>query len=185
MEPDYFNKGSHWLLDAICEVEDAALQLRKYAASVLPPESKYSRFDPPPAVAVDVRFTPEGWLTVTLPEILPKRGKDDRGRFLGYYLANAVYTFREKNETPKFQSCVLVYEFIYDKNRGRRFIDHDNLELKHCQDILEAHFLTNDTSALCNAFLCSHRGEKDSTRIWILEPKQFQSWLETYSEYWM
>ena len=68
--------------------------------------------------------------------------------------------------------------------RSRRFIDHDNLELKHCQDVLEASFLSNDTAALCSAFQCSHRGEQDGTRIWILPPEQFPEWLKNHPECW-
>jgi len=85
---------------------------------------------------------------------------------------------------PKFNACVLVYEHIYDLSRVYRFIDHDNMELKHCQDVLEAAFLVNDTSERCAAFQCSHRGEQDSTRIWILTPTQFPEWLKNYPECW-
>jgi hypothetical protein len=79
---------------------------------------------------------------------------------------------------------VLVYEHIYDISHRHRFIDHDNLELKHCQDVLEAAFLVNDTSSLCSAFQCSHYGENDSTRIWILTPEQFPGWLKHDPECW-
>mgnify|MGYP007085199614 FL=1 len=83
---------------------------------------------------------------------------------------------------PKFHICVLAYEHIYGP--GRRFLDHDNLELKHCQDVLEAAFLTNDTSALCSAFQCSHRGERNATRIWVLPAEAFPKWLESHRESW-
>lgn len=73
---------------------------------------------------------------------------------------------------------------IYDLSQSRRFIDHDNLELKHCQDVLEAAFLTNATSALCSAFQCSHRDPQDSARIWILTPEQFLEWLKKHRECW-
>ena len=83
---------------------------------------------------------------------------------------------------PKFHICVLAYEHIYGP--GRRFLDHDNLELKHCQDVLEAAFLTNDTSALCSAFQCSRRGERNATRIWVLPAEVFPKWLESHRESW-
>ena len=62
--------------------------------------------------------------------------------------------------------------------------DHDNFELKHVQDTLESVFLTNDTATLCSAFQCSHRGEMDSTCIWILTPEQFVEWLSTNADCW-
>lgn len=78
----------------------------------------------------------------------------------------------------------MAYEHIYDQGQSRCFLDHDNLELKHSQDVLEAAFLTNDTSALCSAFQCRHRDEGDATRIWVLMPEQFPKWLEAYREHW-
>lgn len=183
MEFEY-PRWDNMLLSAVQEAESAAILLRRYAAVVLPPESKDRGFGPAPDVPIDIQLTPEGWLTVTLPEVLPKRDKGDRAAFLRFHLQRALVPFREANPALRFHCCVLVYEFIYDQARNRRFIDHDNLELKHCQDVLETAFLINDTSSLCCAFQCSHRGEKDATRIWILDPEQFLDWLETHGECW-
>ena len=96
-------------------------------------------------------------------------------RFIGHFRSTISRDF-----TPAYWP----YEHIYDLSQSRRFIDHDNLGLKHCQDVLEAAFLANDTSALCSAFQCSHRGAQDSTRIWILTPEQFPEWLKRRLECW-
>ena len=145
------------LMDAVRSAEDAAIQLRQYAAAVLEPVQAVpgDAFSDNSQAAV-VRITPEGWLAASLPGIMPRRDDADRSRFLA----------------------------IYDISRSRRFIDHDSLELKHCQDVLEASFLSNDTAALCSAFQCSHRGEQDGTRIWILPPEQFPEWLKNHPECW-
>ena len=154
-----------FLLDAVRSAEDAAIQLRQYAAAVLEtvqtvPGDAFS--DNSQAAVVEI--TPEGWLAASLPGMMPRRDDADRSRFLAGLLRATVYwTFPE---------------------RSRRFIDHDNLELKHCQDVLEASFLSNDTAALCSAFQCSHRGEQDGTLIWILPPEQFPEWLKSYPECW-
>ena len=134
--------------------------------------------------AAVVEITPEGWLAASLPGMMPRRDDADRSRFLAGLLRAAVHRTFPEHDQPKFHACVLVYEHIYDIGRSRRFIDHDNLELKHCQDVLEAAFLANDTAALCSAFQCSHRGEQDGTRIWILPPEQFPEWLKNHSECW-
>ena len=110
------------------------------------------------------------------------RGDGDRGRFLAHSLRAAIRQAFPDRLPPKFHICVLAYEHIYGP--GRRFLDHDNLELKHCQDVLEAAFLTNDTSALCSAFQCSHRGERNATRIWVLPAEAFPKWLESHRESW-
>ena len=129
-----------------------------------------------------VELLEDGWLAVTLEAVLPRRGDGDRSRFLAHSLRAAIRRAFPDRLPPKFHICVLAYEHIYGP--GRRFLDHDNLELKHCQDVLEAAFLTNDTAALCSAFQCSHRREQDGTRIWILPPEQFPEWLKSHPECW-
>lgn len=173
------------LLDAVRSAEDAAIQLRQYAAAVLEPVQAVpgDAFSDNSQAAV-VRITPEGWLAASLPGIMPRRDDADRSRFLAGLLRTTVHRAFSEHDQPKLRACVLVYEHIYDISRSRRFIDHDNLELKHCQDVLEAFFLSNDTAALCSAFQCSHRGERDGTRIWILPPEQFPEWLKNHPECW-
>lgn len=172
------------LLQAVQSAEDAAIQLRQYAAAVLTPMSEAHSPVPVSDLAVSIEVTPEGWLSITLPVMLPRRGDGDRVRFLVEPLRTAIRDHFSDKPRPRFHTCVLVYEHIYDLARNRRFIDHDNLELKHCQDVLEAAFLTNDSSALCSAFQCSHRGEGESTRIRILTPEQFPEWLKAHPECW-
>ena len=173
------------LLDAVRSAEDAAIQLRQYAAAVLEPAQTVlgDAFSDNSQAAV-VEITPEGWLVASLLGVMPRWDDADRSRFLSGLLRDAIRRTFPEHDQPKFHACVLVYEHIYDISRSRRFIDHDNLELKHCQDVLEAAFLTNDTAALCSAFQCSHRGEQDGTRIWILPPEQFPEWLKSHPERW-
>ena len=173
------------LMEAVSASEKASIRLREYAAATLPPEQASPNIivsDPSITISVDVSH--EGYLSLHLPVMLPKRNDEDRSRYLAGLLRVAIREKFRDQLPPKFGACVLIYEHIYDLSRCRRFIDHDNMELKHCQDVLEASFLINDTSALCSAFQCSHRGERDSTRIWILTPEQFPEWLEHYPECW-
>lgn len=172
------------LLEAVCSAEDAAIQLRQYAAATLPPLWELSEISGDVDLPAAIEVAAEGWLRIELPCVMPRREDNDRSRFLAGLLRNAIYLAFPKHDQPRFPTCVLVYEHIYDLSRSRRFIDHDNLELKHCQDAMEAAFLTNDTSALCSAFQCSHRGAQDSTHIWILTSEQFPEWLERHRECW-
>ena len=173
------------LLDAVRAAETAAIQLRQYAAATLAIEQATL-----PMIAADaestasIEISPEGFLGLYLPAALPKRNDGDRSRYLAGLMREAIRQKYRDQLPPKFGVCVLVYEHIYDLSRGRRFVDHDNMELKHCQDVLEAAFLANDTSALCSAFQCSHHGDRDGTRIWILTPEQFPIWLEKHRECW-
>ena len=176
-------RSEHRLLEALRAAETAALALRDYAASVLPPGPSAAGG---PSIGEEtparVELLEGGWLAVTLEAVLPRRGDGDRGRFLAHSLRAAIRRAFPDRLPPKFHICVLAYEHIYGP--GRRFLDHDNLELKHCQDVLEAAFLTNDTSALCSAFQCSHRGERNATRIRVLPAEAFPKWLESHRESW-
>ena len=173
------------LLDAVQSAENAAIQLRQYAAAVLEPvQTVPGNVFSDNSQASVVEITLEGWLVASLPGMMPRRDDADRSRFLAGLLRDAIRRAFPEHDHPKFRACVLVYEHIYDISRSRRFTDHDNLELKHCQDVLEAAFLTNDTAALCSAFQCSHRGKPDGTRIWILPPEQFPAWLKNHPECW-
>ena len=185
MNTMYFTNRDQILLNAVRSAEDAAIQFRQYAAAVLEPvqAGPGDMFSDNSQVTV-IEITSEGWLAASLPGMMPRRDDADRSRFLAGLLRAAVHRTFPEHDQPKFHACVLVYEHIYDISRSRCFIDHDNLELKHCQDVLEAAFLTNDTAALCSAFQCSHRGEQDGTRIWILPPEQFPEWLKNHSECW-
>ena len=185
MELDYINCCEQDLLQAVQDAEAAVTQLRHFAASFLLMQNRRSTPGTNTTTIASVKSTEEGWLLISLPVILPRRGEKDRARFLDEPLRAAIRCYCQDRALPKFQTCVLVYEHIYDAAYPRRRVtDHDNLELKHCQDVLEAAFLANDTASLCSVFQCSHPGEEVGTRIWILTPEQFEIWLGKHKTSW-
>ena len=185
MELDYLNRCEQDLLQAVQDAEAAVTQLRHFAASFLLMQNRRSTPGTNTTTIASVKSTEEGWLLISLPVILPRRGEKDRARFLDEPLRAAIRCYCQDRALPKFQTCVLVYEHIYDAAYPRRRVtDHDNLELKHCQDVLEAAFLANDTASLCSVFQCSHPGEEVGTRIWILTPEQFEIWLGKQKTSW-
>ena len=185
MELDHLNRCEQDLLQAVQDAEAAVTQLRHFAASFLLMQNRRSTPGTNTATIASVKSTEEGWLLISLPVILPRRGEKDRARFLDEPLRAAIRCYCQDRALPKFQTCVLVYEHIYDAAYPRRRVtDHDNLELKHCQDVLEAAFLANYTASLCSVFQCSHPGEEVGTRIWILTPEQFEIWLGKHKTSW-
>ena len=185
MELNYLNCCERDLLQAVQDAESAVTGLRRFAASFLLMQNRRSTPGTNTATIASVENTEEGWLLISLPVMLPRRGGKDRARFLDEPLRAAVRRYCQDRALPKFQTCVLVYEHIYDAAYPRRRVtDHDNLELKHCQDVLEAAFLANDTASLCSVFQCSHPGEEVGTRIWILTPEQFEIWLGKHKTSW-
>ena len=165
------------LLEVVRSAEETALQLRRYATAVISPHREVPDCSERPFLPVRVAVTPEGWLLAALPVILPRRTDGDRSRFLASSLWNAVRTHFRDKPLPKFHTCVLIYEHVYTSGCKRRFTDHDNLELKHCQDVLEAAFLTNDSADLSTAFQCSHFEKTEGTHIWIVPAGQVPAWL--------
>ena len=185
MELDYINCCEQDLMQAVQDAEAAVTQLRRFAASFLLMQNRRSTPGTNATTIASVENTEEGWLLISLPVMLPRRGEKDRARFLDEPLRAAIRSYFRNKPLPKFQACVLVYEHIYDAAYPRRRVtDHDNLELKHCQDVLEAAFLTNDTASLCSVFQCSHPGEEPGTRIWLLTPEQFEIWLSKHKTSW-
>ena len=185
MELDHLNRCEQDLLQAVQDAEAAVTQLRHFSASFLLMQNRRSTPGTNTTTIASVKSTEEGWLLISLPVILPRRGEKDRARFLDEPLRAAIRCYCQDRALPKFQTCVLVYEHIYDAAYPRRRVtDHDNLELKHCQDVLEAAFLANDTASLCSVFQCSHPGEEVGTRIWILTPEQFEIWLGKHKTSW-
>ena len=185
MELNYLNCCEQDLLQAVQDAESAVTELRRFAASFLLMQNRRSTPGTNTTTIASVKNTEEGWLLISLPVMLPRRGEKDRARFLDEPLRAAIRCYCQDRALPKFQTCVLVYEHIYDAAYPRRRVtDHDNLELKHCQDVLEAAFLANDTASLCSVFQCSHPGEEVGTRIWILTPEQFEIWLGKHKTSW-
>ena len=185
MELDYLNRCEQDLLQAVQDAEAAVTHLRRFAASFLLTQGRRATPGTNATTIASVKSTEEGWLLISLPVMLPRRGEKDRARFLDEPLRAAIRCYCQDRALPKFQTCVLVYEHIYDAAYPRRRVtDHDNLELKHCQDVLEAAFLANDTASLCSVFQCSHPGEEVGTRIWILTPEQFEIWLGKHKTSW-
>ena len=181
----YLNCCERDLLQAVQDAESAATGLRRFAASFLLMQNRRSTPGTNTATIASVENTEEGWLLISLPVMLPRRGGKDRARFLDEPLRAAIRRYCQGRPLPKFQTCVLVYEQIYDAAYPRRRVtDHDNLELKHCQDVLEAAFLANGAASLCSVFQCSHPGEEPGTRIWILTPEQFEIWLSKHKSTW-
>ena len=100
---------------------------------------------------------------LSVPELVRCLENDVRDVSSADKVISAIYTEESDNQARLNNACSLS---------------------NHRQDVLEAAFLTNDTSALCSAFQCSHRGAQDSTRIWILTPEQFPEWLKMRRECW-
>ena len=176
--------GEQLLIDAVRNAERAAISLRDFAVCEAMrdfPRIWRAAGDVTGAEASE----PEGdCVCVTIPAMLAYRKDYDKARYLAGLLRTELRAASVAKRYPRFRRCVIVYEHIYSDGKARRFIDHDNMEFKHIQDELEAAFLVNDSADFCSAFQCSHAGETDRTRIWVMKPERFPEWLNGHPDLW-
>ena len=79
---------------------------------------------------------------------------------------------------PSFSDCVVCFTQVYDQCLPtRRIRDYDNLEEKQLLDVLSTFVMADDTGLLCDAYNTAALGEKDCTRISVMEKKRFPAWL--------
>ena len=88
--------------------EDAAIQLRQYAAATLPPVWEIPEISGDAGFPVSIEITAEGWLRMELPCVMPRREDNDRSRLLAGLLRNAIHRAFPKHDQPRFYTCVLA-----------------------------------------------------------------------------
>lgn len=120
----------------------------------------------------------DGIIEVTLPSLLPKKKQKRSSEFLLDPLHFALDRYAEQNMLPKFRECVVCISHIYDHELpSRRIPDYDNLQQKQLLDTIATYVMTDDSSLLCDAYNTTELGEKDCTRISIMEKNRFAGWL--------
>ena len=56
-------------------------------------------------------------------------------------------------------------------------LDYDNLQQKQILDTVALYVMLDDSGLLCDAYNTTERGEKDCTRIYVMEKGRFGKWL--------
>ena len=101
-------------------------------------------------IPVEVGFTSEGWFSIRIPALLPKKdsGSPD---YIRSYLYPAMRRFFDGKPPIRFKDCVLVYRHVYDRSRPeRRMRDHDNIETNMVTDIIALYALHFKYHAMYN-----------------------------------
>lgn len=125
----------------------------------------------------------DGVIEVTLPSLLPKRKQRQSTEFLldPFYFTLSQYT--EAHPLPKFTDCVVCFSHVYSQELpARRVRDYDNLELKQLLDVLSTFIMADDSGILCDAYNTTELGEKDCTRIFVMDKSKFPGWLSEREE---
>ena len=129
------------------------------------------------AVPVEMGFTDEGWFSLRMPILLPRKEKSSRSYLRGF-LYPALERFSHGKGKIRYRNCVLIFRHVYDRNRPEReHRDHDNIELNAVVDAIAMFFLVDDTPLECRHYYCSAAGEKEMTEVYIVPREDFESWL--------
>ena len=129
------------------------------------------------AIPVEMGFTEEGWFSLRMPILLPRKEKSSRSYLRGI-LYPALEKFSHGKEKIRYRNCVLIFRHVYDRNRPEReYRDHDNIELNTVVDAIAMFFLVDDTPLECAHFYCSTAGDEERTEVYIVPKADFESWL--------
>ena len=70
--------------------------------------------------------------------------------------------------------------YNYEDNDGtkrQKWETFDNLQQKQLLDMIALYVMMDDSGLLCDAYNTTELGEKDCTRIYIMEKNRFSGWL--------
>lgn len=128
-------------------------------------------------VPVEMGFTEEGWFSLHIPILLPRKEKSSRSYLRGF-LYPALERFSHGKEKIRYRNCVLIFRHVYDRNRPEReYRDHDNIELNTVVDAVAMFFLVDDTPLECRHYYCSAAEDEERTEVYIVPRADFEIWL--------
>lgn len=128
-------------------------------------------------IPVEIGFTAEGWFSVRIPALLPKKASGSAD-YIRSYLYPAMRNFFEGKPPIRFKDCVVAYRHVYDRSRPERAMrDHDNIETNMVTDIVAMYVLPDDSPAVCSHYYCSAAGCGDRTELYVIPKHDFPMWM--------
>ena len=129
-------------------------------------------------VPVEIGFTAEGWFSVRLPLLLPKKERGS-AEYVRSILLPALKTFFAGRPPMRFDNCVLIYRHVYAEGRPeRQRRDHDNIEINMVSDCIALYAMTDDAPGLCSHYYCSAAATAERTEVYVVPQREFAAWLE-------
>ncbi len=165
------------LYKLVCRAEVNTVQLRELAARTDRSTIAQLYGEVAGALNIKIRDYPD-WLRISLPAILPKRGRSYAQDFLIAPMRQALVTFLRKNPRERMKQGTVCIVHQYDASKSlRRVRDYDNVETKRYLDVIEAMFLSNDSGLSISVFQCTELGDADATVFYLMKPEAFPKWL--------
>ena len=128
-------------------------------------------------IPVDIGFTVEGWFSIRIPALLPKKSEGS-ATYIRSYLYPVMRHFFSYVQPVKYSNCVLIFRHIYDRNRPeRQYRDHDNIEVNMVADVVALYVMQDDAPLKCCHYYCSSAGEEDRTEVYVVPKDEFPNWL--------
>jgi len=126
---------------------------------------------------IEIRYV-EGVFEITLPSLLPKRKQWKSTEYLLDPFHTALEQYAKNNLIPQFQHCVVCFVHTYCRDLPeRRVRDYDNLEIKQFLDVAASFLMPDDSGLLCDAYHTTELGDRDCTRMFLMESSRFPMWL--------
>lgn len=129
------------------------------------------------SIPIEIGFTAEGWFSLRIPALLPKKEKGSKD-YIRSYLYLAMKDFFLNKRPVRYNDCVLIYRHVYDRARPeRKKRDHDNIEVNMVTDIVAMYVMPDDGPEVCSHYYCSSDGNAERTEVYIVPKTEFSEWL--------
>lgn len=131
---------------------------------------------------VEIGYTDEGWFSVRLPHLLPRKEREKKGEigsneYLRGILPPALNSFFKDNYPLRLNDCAIIFRHIYDRNRPeRKKRDHDNIEVNFVIDAVAHHVMVDDGALECRHHYCSAAGTDERTEVYVVPEADFVKW---------
>ena len=128
-------------------------------------------------IPVEIGYTKEGWFSVRIPMLLPKKSKGSTD-YIRSFLYPAMRDFFIEKPPVRYREAVLIYRHVYDRRRPERQMrDHDNIEINMVSDIVAMYVMPDDGPAVCAHYYCSAAAEQERTEVYVVPNGDFPIWL--------
>lgn len=156
------------LTAALKHAEDAVITARQLCHNLYPvPPPELKEALPVPG---EISATEYG-MTVTIPCLLPARGKDS-----GYIRATIAELFKDKPRTFLRDMVIAIEQQYSEDLPPRRWRDHDNVELTSLLNELSLWVLGGDDPQTMDLFQFATKGEQNCAVIHIIYRSKFLDW---------
>ena len=128
-------------------------------------------------IPVEIGYTKEGWFSVRIPMLLPKKSKGSTD-YIRSFLYPAMRDFFIEKPPVRYREALLIYRHVYDRRRPERQMrDHDNIEINMVSDIVAMYVMPDDGPAVCAHYYCSAAAEQERTEVYVVPKGDFPTWL--------